>query len=181
MIQTYKPKVGDVILVHNDTVLSDLVIWGEELELLRKGEKWPSRPIYSHSAVFIGEGNIVEAVGRGVTVSRLSKYYGKADIWSAPIHGIDRTQMRKTALDMVAQHYTYSWWLDMILAVRMTLGLRLRWVQHHAVNCSAATWDVWASAGHRIAVSRACSPEDICMWGYLEFMGQLDATVFDDE
>lgn len=169
----YKLQVGDVILVRNNTFLSDLVIAGEELELLRKGEKWPSRPIYSHSAVYIGEGNIVEAVGRGVNVSRLAKYYGKADIWSAKIHVVDRVQMRETALDMVAQHYAYSWWLDVILAIRMTLGLRLRWVQHHAVNCSAATWDVWDSVGHRIAVSRACSPEDIAMWGYLRYKGQL--------
>ncbi len=171
----YKLQVGDVLLVHNDTFLSDLVIRGEELELLRKGEKWPSRPVYSHSAIFIGNGNIVEAIGRGVTVARLAKYYGKADIWSAPVHGIDRVQMRKTALDMVAQHYTYSWRLDAILALRMTLGLRLRWVQKHAVNCSAATWDVWESTRHRIAVSRACSPEDIAMWGYLQFMGELSA------
>jgi hypothetical protein len=123
----------------------------------------------------------VEAVGRGVTVSRLSKYYGNADIWSAPVYGIDRVQMRKVALAMAWDDYTYSWWLDVLLAIRMTVGLRIKWVQKHAVNCSAAAWDVWGGTGHKIAVSRACSPEDIAMWGYLQFMGQLDAKMVEEE
>ena len=177
----YKLQVGDIILVHNDTLLSDLVIGGEELELLRKGEKWPSRPIYSHSAVFIGNGTIIEALSNGLTASKLSKYIGKADVWSHKINGYDRTQIRKHAIDMFMIGYKYSWWLDFLLALRMLFGWHIRWVQRGAVNCSVYPWDAWWSARHKIAASRACAPEDLAMFGYLEFMGQLDATVFDDE
>ena len=177
----YKLQVGDILLIHNDTLLSDLVIWGEELELLRKGEKWPSRPIYSHSAVYIGNGTIIEALSDGLTASKLSKYIGKADIWSHNISGYDRTQIRKHAIDMFMIGYKYSWWLDFLLALRMLFGWHIRWVQRGAVNCSVYPWDAWWSAGHKIAASRACAPEDFCIYGYLGFMGQLDATVFDDE
>ena len=182
MIQTYKLKIGDVILVYNDTLLSDLVIAGEELELLRKGKKWPSRPIYSHSAVYIGEGTIIEALSDGLTASKLSKYIGKADVWSHPISGYDRTQIRKHAIDMYMIGYKYSWWLDFLLALRMLFGWHIRWVQRSAVQCSAFLWDDWWSTGLKIAASRACAPEDLAMFGYLRFMGEVSReTLTDDE
>lgn len=34
----YRLKIGDVILVHDHHFASDLVMWGEEIELLRTGE-----------------------------------------------------------------------------------------------------------------------------------------------
>ena len=166
-------QTGDVILVHRHTVGEDLVRWGEEIELARKGERWPIYPVYSHAAVYVGDGLIVEALGRGTTLSQLDKYIGKADVWTGYVSNTHRELMRLYALRLVEHKVRYSWWLDVLLALRMLIGLRVRWIQRDADNCSALVFDVWWSIHRRIAASRACSPLDIAMWGYLRFEGDL--------
>ena len=177
----YKPRVGDLIMVHRHTPLETLTEWGEEIELLRHHQQWPNRPVYGHVCVYIGNGTIIEALGRGLTVSKLSKYIGEADVWSHDVSGYDRDQIRHASIHMYRLGYGYSWWLDFLLALRMLFAYPVHWKQRKRVNCSAFAYDVWQYAWHKIAKHRACSPEDIATFGYMRFQGVIDANMFNNE
>lgn len=124
---------------------------------------------------------IIEALGHGLTLSPLAKYDGIADIWSTKVQDNDRMQMFTFAMYMYWSNFKYSWWLDILLSLRMLFGLHIRWMQFQRVNCSAFAYDTWNAAGHKIASHQACSPEDIALYGALNSVGVLDFRTINDE
>ena len=168
-----QPKPGDLLLVHAPSVYQDAIEFAERISLFRQGAHPPrGHPVYGHVAVYIGEGYILEALGRGLTRSPITKYAGSADIWTRQISRSSRDRIVLRAIAMWRARFRYSWLLIGILAVRLLFGWRLPWHQRGSLVCSVYGYDCWAADKVQIAASRACSPEDIAVYGRLYFAGE---------
>src|SRR5207244_1172776 len=79
--QEPNPEPGDFLLTHADAWTSRLIRFGERIRY-----RGPNRPFayWSHAVAVVSDtGEIVEALGRGVTAGNISKYAG-TDVWVAP-------------------------------------------------------------------------------------------------
>ena len=162
-------EIGDLLLVRQNDVYEDLIAFGERISMLRQGIKPPyGHPVYGHVAVYLGNGTIIEAVGRGVVRSPASKYLGSADIYTRPTTEAEREQIRYRAMRLYIDDYKYSWWLIAILAVRLLFGWQIPWKQKYSLVCSVLAYDAWEPVC-KIAAERACTPEDIPLFGALKF------------
>lgn len=162
-------EIGDLLLVRQNDVYEDLIAFGERISLLRQGKPVPrGHPVYGHVAVYIGNGTIIEAVGRGVVRSPASKYLGSADIYTRPTTEAERQKIRYRAMRLYIGDYKYSWWLIAILAVRLLFGWQIPWQQKYSLVCSVLAYDAWEPVC-KIAAERACTPEDLATYKAVEF------------
>ena len=167
-----EPKPGDLLLVHAPTLYEDAIEIAERISLLRQGIRSPlGHPIYGHVAVYVGGGQVIEALGRGLVCSPVTKYVGHSDIWTQDVSSAARDRVVMRALSMFHSGYRYSWVLIAILAVRLLFGLRLPWHQKGSLVCSVFGYDCWLADHIEIAKTRACAPEDIPLGGQLYFGG----------
>ena len=165
-------QVGDLLLVRQNDLYEDVIAFGERVSMLRQGIKPPrGRPVYGHVAVYVGNGTVIEALGRGIVRSPASKYLGSGDIYTRQVTEAERAQICHTAMRLYIADYKYSWWLIAILAVRMLTGLQIPWRQKYSLVCSVLGYDAWLPVC-KIAAERACTPEDIPIYGALKFKGE---------
>lgn len=170
-----RPRPGDLLLCYDSTWYDKAIDAVEEIGMLRQSIKPPNgRPIYSHVAVFVGNGYIIEAIGNGLVRSPSHSYFGKADVWSKPIGTAARDRIVARAEKMLKTGYTYSWWDVAVQFARLVFGLRIPWRQKKSIICSVFGYDCWAtSIAIKIAQLRNCAPEDIATFGVLQFTGRF--------
>lgn len=95
-----EPRLGDIILVETDHFTSKLIRFGQ-----RGYGPWAK---WNHCAVYVGHGDIVEALTHGVVKSKLSKY-AAAETMLLPVEGNDemRSNAAAFALSCVGQEYGF--------------------------------------------------------------------------
>jgi len=167
------PEPGDLFLCYDSTLLGRAIDRVEEIGMLRRGQKPPKgRPVYSHVAVYIGNGECIEALGPGLVKTLAVDHHGKADIWTQHVERRGRDRIVKKAQKMLRQGYTYSWWDLFVQFAWLIFGLRIPWHQKRSLVCSVFGYDVWMADGIKIAPRRNCAPEDIPLYGTLFFRGR---------
>ena len=107
------PQPGDLIAIHTRMFFSRLIQGAQWLHWRKKGE-WR----YNHAAVYIGDGQIVEANPAGVQIMPLSEYPEK-DYIVIPVQG-DRNLAVEKAKSLVGTPYG---WIDIIAFVFYILGV----------------------------------------------------------
>ncbi|MCL6597926.1 MAG: hypothetical protein K6T81_04230 [Alicyclobacillus macrosporangiidus] len=169
-----QPKPGDLLLCYADSWLGEAIDTVEEIGLLRQGIKPPrGRPIYSHVAVYVGDGYVIEALGNGLVKSPAYNYFGKADVWSLDVDDTTRARIVGQAYRMLEAGYKYSYWDLFVQFMWLVFGLRIPWHSKHSIICSVFGYDCWAAAGYQIAARRNCAPEDIATFGVLQYQGRF--------
>lgn len=168
-----QPQPGDLLLCYDHTLLDEAIDTAEYLGMLRRHQRPPkNRPIYSHVAVYIGNGKCIEALGPGLVLTEASKHHGKADIWTQHVSPHGRQRIVAKARKMLAQGYRYSIWNIVVQFIWLLFRLRIPWHQEHSLVCSIFAYDVWWADGWRIAKRQNCDPEDIALDGVLFFKGR---------
>lgn len=169
-----QPQPGDLLLCYDGTLLDKAIDAVEVLGMLRRHQKPPpGRPVYSHVAVYIGGGQCIEALGRGLVVTAARTHRGRADVWTANIGSARRERIVEKAQQMLEAGYRYSYWDIVVQFMWLVCGLRIPWHQEHSLICSVFGYDVWATADLKIAKRRNCDPEDIALDGVLFFKGRF--------
>jgi len=124
--QEPNPEPGDFLLTHADAWTSRLIRFGERIRY-----RGPNRPFayWSHAVAVVSDtGEIVEALGRGVTAGNISKYAG-TDYTYVRIQATpeDRAEMASFSIGQVGVEYGYltiaSITLGLLTAGRLTFGL----------------------------------------------------------
>lgn len=167
---------GDILLCYSPSIYRDLIVGAEDFyiarrEAFRQGKPAPAgRPIYSHVAIYVGGGKVIEALGRGVVISDVSKYAGKADTWRVPVASYE---MRRAWVQRAYKRvgYKYAWGDILVQAVRMFFAVNIPYNFSHSVICSVLAYDCVNGKRWHIAQRRNCSPQDIAMYGMLNFAG----------
>jgi hypothetical protein len=125
---------GDLILTHRDQPVSKLIAFGQRLRFRGKDRPFAH---WSHVAVVVGfHGELVEALGRGVQRSRLTRYtdvefhYVSVD---AALH--DRRQMARFAEACVGR--SYNWWEIVSLGLTLVVGAKIVVGNPGTLICSA--------------------------------------------
>lgn len=169
-----RPRPGDLLLCYDHTWYDKAIDAVEEFAMLRRGIRPPKgRPIYSHVAVYVGNGYIIEALGNGLVKAPMYNYFGKADVWSKPVGTAARDRIVARAEKMLKGGYTYSWWDVAVQFCRLVFGLHIPWHQKKSLICSVFGYDCWTSIAIKIAQLRNCAPEDIATFGVLQFTGRF--------
>jgi len=170
MEQTIKP--GDVLLCYAPSWLGEGIDLFEALGALRSQKKLPEhRPIYSHAALCVGDGKLIEAVGKGVVYGTIETYKGVADVWRTPLTDAQRFEIIRYAEALVKKKITYNDWDIVVQAFYLLTGFMLPHWLNKSVICSVAVYDEFHAANPRIQVAarRNCTPEDLAMYGALRF------------
>ncbi|MCL6599221.1 MAG: hypothetical protein K6T81_10825 [Alicyclobacillus macrosporangiidus] len=169
-----EPKPGDLLLCYADSLLGEVIEEVEEIGLIRQGIRPPrGLQIYSHVAVYVGDGYVIEALGNGLVKSPVSKYFGKADVWSRDVDDTTRARIVGQAYRMLEAGYKYGYWDLFVQFMWLVFGLRIPWNSKHSIICSVFAYDCWFAGGYKIAVRRNCAPEDIAIFGVLHYQGRF--------
>jgi hypothetical protein len=120
------PEPGDFILTHADAWTSRLIRFGESIRY-----RGANRPFahWSHTAAVVSDtGEIVEALGRGVTAGNISKYAGTDYAYvRIQAEAEDRAQMAGFARGQVGAEYGFltiaSITFGLLTSGRLTFGL----------------------------------------------------------
>ncbi|MHB1626756.1 MAG: hypothetical protein ACYCVB_00065 [Bacilli bacterium] len=169
-----EPKPGDLLQCYNPSLLRDAIVAAERIGMLRSGIRPPrGRPVYSHTAVYVGNDHIIEALGAGLVRSPASKHLGHADVWTREIDASGRENIVRRAEAMYSTGYRYAWMDLGVQLVHLTLGLRISYHFDHSIICSVFGYDCWAADGWKVAKRRNCDPEDIALGGVLHFAGDF--------
>ncbi len=165
---------GDLLQCYSASLLRDAIVAAERIGALRDGVRPPrGRPIYSHTAVYIGNDFVIEALGAGLVRSPVSKHLGNADIWTRDVSAYGREQITARAEDMYRTGYKYAWMDLGVQLAYLTLGLKISYHFEHSIICSVFGYDCWAADGWKVAKRRNCDPEDIALGGVLHFAGEF--------
>lgn len=130
----YKTKPGDIILVHRKSLYSNLIGLGQWLTT----RKWDRRFIWArHVACVAGEeGELVEALGKGVEERHISVYKDIDFIYvdiEADNH--DREQMHNFLYACVGR--PYNWFEIISLGITIISGAKLVFGNPGTLICSA--------------------------------------------
>lgn len=126
------PSPGDFFVVSIKGRIGQVIHTAEELNGDGSAD-------FEHAAVYIGGGFIVEAQPGGAIKTSLSKYDGRAIVWSSGVIPLDATQRSRVvtaALRYLGTPYSFLDYLGLLLA---RFGLRPRWLKRYI-----------ASTGHMI-------------------------------
>ena len=168
-----QPKPGSLLMVRPHDLIDEGIEAIQDWYNLRTGQATHGEAYYTHCAVVIDKGRIVEAIGRGVVISDASKYAGIADIWGMELTYTQAELITRKAKWMAANHYRYAYWDIAILFLRLAFGLRLPWHERHAVICSVLADDCYQGANIKIAPEHNCWPSAISQAGVLKYQGPL--------
>lgn len=158
---------GDVILTRSNSVVGSLIRFGERARFAG----WPaalhwlikfvlrisqpdelSDPWWAnHAAVYIGDGQLIEALADGLTLSPVSKYSQSIHV---PLAGLrpdvtdtDRAQAVGFARTQLARHDRYGWLSIASIVVQLLTPLRLDLSWDGALICSAFAGQCLEHAG----------------------------------
>lgn len=144
-------KVGDIILVKGRDLLGKTI---DDIEHSK----------YSHSAIYIGSGKIVEAEWNKVICSPMEKYAGQADIFRPKfdLTIVQQSKIVEYAKSCVGEPYDY--FLLLLELVRYALHVILPYKEHKKVICSVLVDDCYRKAGIELCPGvKYPSPADIAI------------------
>lgn len=170
----YKPQPGDVLLCFAPSLIGRAIDSIEALGLVREGKRPPRlTPLYSHACIYVGNGQVVEALGRGVVRSDAHKYDGVADIWARQMTREDRQAVVSRANTMVRARVKYSYMDILVQCIGLLTGLYLPMRLKRSVVCSVAAYDCYEAPNPSIPIAerRNCAPESIAVYGALDYRG----------
>ena len=168
-----QPKPGDILMIRSHDLIDDGIEAMQDWYDLRTGQPHGSDACYTHTAVCLDKGRIVEAIGRGVVISDASKYAGIADIWGMELTVPQRDRILRKAKWMAANRYKYAYWDIAVLFFRLAFGLRVPWHERRAVICSVLDYDCYWATGIKIAPERNVWPSAIAQAGVVKYQGPL--------
>jgi hypothetical protein len=109
---------GDILAIHTTQFFSRMIQTAQWFRWRKEGE-WK----YNHSAVYIGDGKIVEANPWGVSIDDLSQYPEK-DYLVLTVKG-DRNAAVEKAKSLIGTPYG---WIDIIAFIFLICGTDPKWV-----------------------------------------------------
>lgn len=176
---------GDVLLVRSASAIGTLIRFGERVRyagwpaalahLARKlvGTAQPDRPgdpwYVSHAAVYVGDGQLVEALARGLALSPVTKYdrsdtvvVAVADLVPA-VTDQDRARAVAFARTQLARHDRYGWLSIASIVLQLTTPAKLDISWDGALICSAFAAQVLEHCGLTLATrsSLTTMPADL--------------------
>ena len=174
---------GDVLLCHSDAFVSKLIRFGETVRYhgWRKGlqmlvGRWTAPvddPTWAnHAAVYVGDGQLIEALGSGLVMSPVSKY-GPDAYRVAPLAEIRQDVSAEARADLVAfakaqllRHGPYGWLSIASIVVQILTPSKLDLSYDGALICSAFAAQCWEHAGLILPTrsSLTTSPADLAAW-----------------
>ncbi|MBV9100299.1 MAG: hypothetical protein JO198_04560 [Candidatus Dormibacteraeota bacterium] len=128
------PQRGDFILTHGQGVFSALIRSGQSLRIHGDDRQFT---YWNHAAMIVDAEHIVEALGSGVTRSRLDKYKPKEYFLvelGESAHPVDREQAVAFALQCVGQ--PYDWLTIVSIACSLITGTKLSFGYEGEYICS---------------------------------------------
>lgn len=161
---------GDLILVYrNSGIVGFLICFGQRVKYTgwAAALRWARRFVFAragydprdpldghHIAVYIGAGQIIEALAKGLTMSRLVDKYHPEDYDVLPLAqanpragALDRDQATTFALAELARKASYSWLSIASIVLQLLTPLRLDVSWGGAMICSAFGARCWEHAG----------------------------------
>jgi len=133
---------GDFILVSSNGVLAKLIRFGQ---FLRYHGKMKPFAHWNHTAMVVNEnGDIVEAVGRGVVVSNISEYTNKEYYYvSTKLNKQSRDQAVAACNSFVKDKY--GWLTIFSIALELATGIKMQFTNSNTMICSAVVaQSLWA-------------------------------------
>lgn len=126
--------------------------------------RWVTKSKYSHVAVYVGDGKVIEAQGfRTVGFQDLFFYSGHYDIMTLP-RTVDYDELRSGIHWLLIQRgRRYSYWSDFVILLRCLFGIKLSWHEGANIICSRLARDFLFHCGLPIP-DENMSPEDLYEW-----------------
>lgn len=146
-------NIGDLIFVHGKDFIS------EAIETITHSS-------FSHVAIYIGNGKVIEAQGgRTVGTQSLDYYNGEYTVCPLDLTG---EQLTKSLPWLLAQRgRPYDYWDIFILFLRCVFWLKVPWREGKAVICSILARD-WCKQNNLPIPDIDMSPGDLHIW-YTEY------------
>lgn len=142
-------KPGDLVFVSGTDWISYII-------------RWVTKSKYSHMAIYIGGGEVIEAQAfRKVGKRELSYYAGKYDVVSVPM--TEKQRLHGLIWVLRQQGRPYSYWSDFIILMRRLFGIVIPWREDKNIMCSRLARDFLFHCGLPIP-DEDMSPEDLYEW-----------------
>ncbi len=143
--------VGDLIFVRST-------------ELLGLAIEWAENGVYSHVAIYAGDGQVLEAEGgRTIGYRALKDYDGKYDIGHVQAVNCTPTPKRVKVLKEAERFIgkKYDWKLDVLLAIKLLFHVTLSYEEKNKFICSTYAARVWKAAGLPLSNILYPTPQDL--------------------
>jgi cell wall-associated NlpC family hydrolase len=156
-------RIGDLLLVQGEGFVDDFIRFAQRVKcfgwrfaIAHWGVKelCPEDPTsVSHVAVYVGNGNVIEALAKGLTLSPVTKYPEDSYlpgylVEAVPFtEGTERLALADFAREQLERHDKYGWLSIMSLVIQTLTpeGLDVSW--DGALICSAFGSQCWEHAG----------------------------------
>lgn len=147
-------EVGDIVLTHRKGFISGCIRFGQRLRF-KGANRWFAK--WSHAALVISpEGDIVEALTRGITHSHLSKYDGvEYIVIHTGTNPLDQREILKFAGAELGA--AYGWLTILCLALGLVTGTKFTFGYGRSQICSGFV----ACAMERAGEVFPRAPEDV--------------------
>ncbi|KIL38297.1 hypothetical protein SD70_27160 [Gordoniibacillus kamchatkensis] len=140
---------GDLIFVSGIDVISRIIRWVTESK-------------YSHVAIYVGGGRVIEAQAfRKVGFQELAYYEGKYDV--KPIRLREPQRIHGLVWILNQRGRPYSYWSDFVILLRCLFNIHIPWHEGLAIICSRLGRDFLFHCGLPIP-DENMSPEDLYEW-----------------
>jgi cell wall-associated NlpC family hydrolase len=144
-------RPGDLIFVEGRGLVATLI-------------KWVTKSKYSHVAVYVGDGKVIEAQGfRRVGFQALSFYSGQYDIQPLPRSVTHEGLCAGMHWLLLQRGRPYSYWDDFVILLRCLFGINLPWHEGVSIICSRLARDFCFQCGLPVP-DENMSPEDLWEW-----------------
>lgn len=157
-----KLRIGDIIIVHGKGLISELI---EEV----------SNGIYSHVAIYVGNGCVIEAEGFKKTgYAQVSKYAGQADVFRYNyLSDVQQQNIVKYLKGQIGGRY--DWKLLLFEFIRYTFNRTLRYKENFRCHiCSMLAKDAYINIKIYLTPGLDCpSPNDISESRFISKVGSI--------
>lgn len=111
-------QCGDLVLTHGDYFFSKMIRFGQKLRYPAQYASW------NHAALVLNEqGELAEALGKGVIRTHISKYRDKEyTVVHTNVHPHDQQQVLTFAENVLAARYRYGWRTIVSLFFTLAIG-----------------------------------------------------------
>lgn len=139
-------QAGDIIFVRGDDLLDELIEWAED-------------GVYSHVALYVGDGFVIEATGGNrIKLARLSSY-ASYDVGSVSMTDQQREDL--IAYAMTQQGKRYDWALIGIIALRLLLRIDIPYAERALRICSTFIRDCFDYIRIQLTEIVNCTPQEL--------------------
>lgn len=142
-------RPGDLIFCHGSSLVDRII-------------QFVTRSKYNHAAIYIGNGQVMEAQGfRTVGIQSLSFYAGQYDVYRIPM---SNAQLLSGLMWLKHQEgVQYDYWDIFVLFMRCVFRLTIPWHECHRLICSRLGRDFLFQCKIPIP-DQNMTPEDLAEW-----------------